>query len=237
MHCLTADAFERCEPNKSMNKPVFYGADVCPFAYRVRLALAEKKIDHEYIPIDLQHKPSWFHDISPSGKVPFLKIGDDLVWESNVINEFLEDAFPVNPLLPADPVARAHARIWIEHCNKSFQPSFCGLVFELDETKQEEIKRALGESLEYLNKELGKRACGPFWLGESISLVDLAFYPFLEQAPVLAHYRDFELPDSLRHLHAWIATMKTRQSVLNNSHNAGFYIDAYKCYVDGSVEK
>ena len=78
-----------------------------------------------------------------------------------------------------------------------------------------------------------KRTRGPYWLGENISLVDLTFYPFMEQAPVLAHYRDFEMPGSgsLPHLHAWIDTMKKRPSVLKNKRDIEFYIEAYEYFV------
>tara|TARA_R110002167_G_scaffold366367_2_gene595469 strand:- start:1660 stop:2325 length:666 start_codon:yes stop_codon:yes gene_type:complete len=220
-----------------MNKLVFYGADVCPFAYRVRLALAEKNINHEYVPIDLQAIPPWFHEISPTNKVPLLKHGRNFVWESTVINEFLEDVYPEPHLLPRDPVDRAHARIWIEYCNKTFQPNFCGLVFEADEAKQKEIKVALCMSLEYINKELGERETGPYWLGENISLVDLTFYPFLEQFVVLDHYRDFKLPASLSHLKAWVAVMQSRPSVRKNAQDPAFYIDAYECYMDSNANK
>ena len=97
-----------------MSSLQFYSNDVCPFAYRVRLTLAEKAIAHEVHTIDLLNIPDWYYDISPTGKVPLVKHGNDVVWESTVINEFLEDAYPDTPLLPEDPVARAHARIWIE---------------------------------------------------------------------------------------------------------------------------
>ncbi|NQV83370.1 MAG: glutathione S-transferase family protein [Rhodospirillales bacterium] len=216
-----------------MDKVFFYGADVCPFAYRVRLALSEKKINHEYVPVDLENKPDWFMEISPEGDVPILKYGDEIVWESNIINEFLEDAFPDIPLLPLNPVERSHARILIEYGNKKFQPCFCDLVFEPLESKHEAIRVKLHESFKYLDQELGKRPQGPYWLGENISLVDLTLYPFMEQAPVLAHYRDFELPgpDSLPHLHAWIATMKNRPSVQENTRDIEFYIEAYEYFV------
>ncbi len=216
-----------------MDKVFFYGADVCPFAHRVRLALHEKKINHEFIPVDLENKPAWFVEISPDGNVPVLKYGDEIVWESNIINEFLEDAFPNIPLLPSDLVERAHARIWIEYCNKKFQPHFCGLVFEPLESKHEGIRVKLHESFKYLDEELGKRPLGPYWLGDNVSLVDLTFYPFMEQVRVLTHYRDFELPDSdsLPHLHAWITAMKNRPSVQKNSRDLEFYIEAYEYFV------
>lgn len=215
----------------------FYSNDVCPFAYRVRLTLAEKAIDHEVHTIDLLDIPDWYYDISPTGKVPLLKRGDDVVWESTVINEFLEDAYPETPLLPKDPVARAHARIWIDFCNTAFQPNYCGLVFELDESKHEGIRTVLQDSLKTMNEGLAETAPGPYWLGEQLSLVDLAYYPFFEHAPVLSHYRGFDTPEDYTHIHRWLEAMRERPSVLKNRREAEFYIEAYKPYVDGTVGK
>ena len=220
-----------------MSSLQFYDNDVCPFAYRVRLTLAEKAIDHELHTIDLLDIPDWYYDISPTGKVPLLKRGDDVIWESTVINEFLEDAYPDIPLLPKDPVARAHARIWIEFCNTAFQPNYCGLVFELDESKHETIRTVLQDSLKTMDEGLAKTAPGPYWLGEQLSLVDLTYYPFFEHAPVLSHYRGFDIPAEYTHIHRWLAAMRERPSVQKHQRDAAFYIEAYKPYVDGTASK
>lgn len=219
-----------------MKKLQLYSSDVCPFAYRVRLCLHEKAIDHELIQIDLGNIPDWYYEVSPTGRAPLLKLGDDVVWESLVMDEFLEDAYPDNPLLPQDPVARAHARILIEYCNSTFQPSFCGLVFELDESKHDEIRAAISESLKYIDERLAE-CPGPYWLGKQISLIDVTFYPFFEHAPVLAEYRDYEMPTEHEHLNRWLSAMRTRQSVQDNTRDAAFYIDAYKPYMDGTIGK
>jgi len=219
-----------------MPKVRFYYNDVCPFAYRVRLALAEKAIAHEAQVIDLQNIPDWYSDISPTGKVPLLQYDDEVVWESTVINEFLEDAFPDPPLLPNQAVARAHARTWIEYCNSTFQPSCCGLVFELDESKHEGIRRALIDSLKTIDEALASTP-GPWWLGDRISLVDLTYYPFFEHMPALTAHRGFELPANLLHLHRWLRAMQERPSVQANCQPAAFYIEAYRPYVEGRAGK
>ncbi len=223
-----------------MKQVKFYYNDVCPFAYRVRLALAEKGIEHEAVIIDLENIPPWYYDISPTAKVPLLQWGTDVIWESTVINEFIEDNWPENPLLPQDPVARAQARIWIEYCNSNFQPNCCGLVFELDESKHEPIKTALNESLDFIEESFSKKSLqgdkGPYWLGETLSLVDLTFYPFFEHACVLSYYRGFELADKYQHIHQWLTSMQNRLSVQQNCQSPEFYIEAYKPFVNGSIE-
>lgn len=94
----------------------------CPFAQRTHMVLLEKKINFTLIEISLDAKPDWFLKISPYGKVPVLHHGDTIVFESAVINEYLEEVFPNPPLLPKSPECRAHARIWIDFANVRFVP-------------------------------------------------------------------------------------------------------------------
>jgi len=63
--------------------------------------------------IDLKNKPDWFLKISPFGKVPVLKVDDTVLFESAVINEYLDEILPEPPFMPGDPGQRARARIWI----------------------------------------------------------------------------------------------------------------------------
>jgi stringent starvation protein A len=87
-----------------------YDAPACPFCARVRIALAEKGLEFDTVEIDLSNRPSWLYDLNPKGKVPVL--GDGFVLpESAVIMEYLEERYPEPALLPADPAARAEARL------------------------------------------------------------------------------------------------------------------------------
>ena len=87
-----------------------YDAATCPFCARVRIVLAEKGLDHETVEVDLRDRPAWMYDLNPTGKVPVLDDGFVLP-ESAVIMEYLEERHPEPPLLPADPAARAAARL------------------------------------------------------------------------------------------------------------------------------
>jgi glutathione S-transferase len=87
-----------------------YDAARCPFCARVRIALAEKGIDYEAVEIDLRDRPDWLYELNASGKVPVLDDGFVLP-ESAVIMEYLEERYPDRPLLPAEPAARAQARL------------------------------------------------------------------------------------------------------------------------------
>jgi RNA polymerase-associated protein len=85
----------------------------CPFCARVRLALAEKELDYETVEVDLADRPQWLLDLNPpNGRVPVLDDGFTLP-ESEVIMAYLDERYPERPLLPSDPVERAHARLLV----------------------------------------------------------------------------------------------------------------------------
>jgi glutathione S-transferase len=89
-----------------------YDAARCPYCARVRIVLAEKRIEYDTIEIDLGDRPQSIYDLNPSGKVPVLDDGFVLP-ESVVIMEYLEEQYPQPPLLPADPRGRAESRLLV----------------------------------------------------------------------------------------------------------------------------
>ena len=84
-----------------------FSARVCPYAHRSRLVLMEKGIDFELTEIDLRNKPQRFLEVSAYGKVPALVRDGLAIYESAIINEYLEEVFPEPPLMPRDPGERA----------------------------------------------------------------------------------------------------------------------------------
>ena len=111
-------------------------AEVCPFAQRTHMTLLEKGLAFERREVDLSNKPDWFEEVSPYSKVPVVKIGDQVVWESSVINEFIDEQFPEKPMMPSDPFLRAQARIWIDYCNSRWVDDFYDLLSEREPGKQ-----------------------------------------------------------------------------------------------------
>lgn len=94
---------------------VLYDHPASPCARRVRIALLEKGLGWRSRVIDLEHmeqKSPWYLALNPNGIVPTLQHGDRVVWESNVITEYLDDVFPRSRLYPADPWERAQAKMW-----------------------------------------------------------------------------------------------------------------------------
>ncbi len=204
-----------------------YGANVCPFVHRTRLVLAEKEIDHEYVAIDLRNKPDWYHEVLPHGKVPLLERGSLRVWESSIICEYLEDFCSEPALLPVDPGERAGARLWLDWAANEFVPTFYKLLKEQGESEQAEHAQVLRAQLERMDGELRGKT---YFLGESLSLVDLEIYPWFERWPILEHYRNFEVPADLEALSAWRQRMSKRPATQKLEEPASFYIEQYRHY-------
>ncbi|MBS9395917.1 MAG: glutathione S-transferase family protein [Dolichospermum sp. LBC05a] len=213
-----------------------YSAVVCPYAHRTRLVLQEKGIDFDLIEIDLQNKPEGFTKVSPYGKVPAITHGENRIWESAIINEYLDEVFPNPPLLPTNPIAKAQARIWIDFANTRLVPAFSTLLRSPDFQKQEEAKQELYKHLEFIENEgLGKLSeDGPYWFGESISLVDFTFFPWFERWAALKHYRGFGIPAEFTRVKQWKHALKERELVKaiaslagGNAHSKEFYIERY----------
>jgi glutathione S-transferase len=95
-------------------KPRLISFPVCPYVQRARILLNTKQVAHDIDYIDLFDKPAWYLDRVPTGKVPALFIGDETLFESNVITEYLDDTAGV-PLLPQEPLARATEKSWIAY--------------------------------------------------------------------------------------------------------------------------
>lgn len=204
----------------------FYDTGVCPYAHRNRLVMHEKGVKFDLVKIDVSSPPDWFLKLSPAGKVPLLESGEDVVTESTVINEYLEDRVPEPALLPKDAGARAKARMWVEYGNAAFLPPLLGLLFGQDNDKRKECAAGLEQSLLHIEQE-AMSGPGPYWMGNDVSLVDFAFYPFFERFPVLEHYRGFTMPASCKNIEAWMDVMQGRDSVSHNQVTPEKYIKEF----------
>ena len=206
--------------------------EACPYAQRTRMALIEKGIDFTLTEVDLYNKPEWFKQLSPYGKVPLLRHQGQIVYESRIINEYLEDAFPQRPLLPCDPIARAKARIWIEYCDNYFMPALHKMIADRkDDAKQMENRKAVAEKFKFMETEgLCKLGSGPYWLGNDVSLIDLQFMPFIERFPCYEALWSAAIPEDCTRLKQWIATMEGRESHKKTVSTFEFHMIRYRKY-------
>lgn len=219
-----------------MAEVAIYSAAVCPFAQRSRLVLLEKGVDFEVIEIDLQNKPADFLEISPYGKVPVIRHGDNRVWESAIVNEYLEEVFPTPALFPTSPAKRALARIWIDFANTKFIPAFYKLLLSQESEKQQEWTEEITQHLHFIEHEgLRKISDGPYWFGQEVSLVDISYYPWFERWAALEHYRGVTLPEDCSRLQAWWQTMKELPSVQATACPGEYHIEQYARYASNTA--
>ena len=87
-----------------------YSGTTCPFSQRCRIVLYEKQMDFQVIDVDLFNKPEDIAVINPYNRVPVLVDRDLVLYESNIINEYIDERFPHPQLMPPDPIMRARAR-------------------------------------------------------------------------------------------------------------------------------
>jgi RNA polymerase-associated protein len=98
---------------------VLYSGTTCPFSQRCRLVLFEKGMDFEIRDVDLFNKPEDISTMNPYGQVPILVERELILYESNIINEYIDERFPHPQLMPADPLMRARARLMLFNFEKN----------------------------------------------------------------------------------------------------------------------
>jgi glutathione S-transferase len=176
-----------------------YTAARCPYAARVRIALAEKGIPYDAVEIDLDNRPAWLYLKNPSGKVPVLEEDEGfLLPESQVIVEYLNERFPDPPLLPPDPAERALARLLVERFDKLSDAYYA--LRRADERARPWLERQVAE----IDAVLAER---PFLTGRSYGLADIAYVPWFLRMPKLL---DFQLDG---HIGAWVERLVARPAV------------------------
>jgi glutathione S-transferase len=208
-----------------------YTFGLCPSAHRVRLALAEKNLPAEQIEIDLKNKPAAFLSLSPYGRVPLLIHNGFRVWESAIILEYLEEAFPQHTLMPAEPAARAAARLWIEFANNRLFAATHDLIFTTDRAIRRQRVADMTESIRFLEREaLSQPRRGPYLLGESFTLADIALYPWFEQVASFQQFSEFRMPADCKRVADWHASVAARPAVRTCARSDAWYAESYERY-------
>jgi RNA polymerase-associated protein len=172
----------------------------CPYCARVRIALAEKGVEHETVVVDLDDKPDWLYAKNPAGKVPVVEDGSWFLPESAVINEYLEERIPEPALLPADPEARAAARLLVFRHDDFSRPYYAL------RRGAEGATEAFAAALVSLDAVL---AGVPYLSGDAFGLADVAYVPWLIRARDLLGVSLAPYPN----VDAWVGLVAERPSV------------------------
>jgi glutathione S-transferase len=180
---------------------------LCPYVQRAVIALKEKDVPFERIDIDLANKPDWFLKVSPLGKTPVLLVGDHAIFESAVILEYLEET-QANPLHPADALHRAEHRAFIEF-GSAILNDIAGLYAASDEA----AFKAKATKLAQRFARLETRLLGPWFDGETFSLVDAVFGPIFRYFDVFDEIGDLGILGGKPKVARWRQNLASRPSV------------------------
>jgi len=182
---------------------------LCPFVQRIMISLEERGTPYDIEYIELAHKPAWFLELSPLGKVPIMVVdGETVLFESAVIGEYLEDASE-RKLHPPDPLQRAHHRAWIEFISTLYMD-----LVRCARADDEADARGFAKTAREKFKRLEQQVTGPLFAGDDFCLVDAAAAPALLRAQWLCEVEpSLELCTGLSRIHRWREQLKTRPSV------------------------
>ncbi len=170
---------------------VLYSGTTCPFSQRCRFVLFEKGMDFEIRDVDLYNKPEDISIMNPYGQVPILVERDLILYESNIINEYIDERFPHPQLMPADPVQRSRARLFLFNFERE-------LFVHVQMLERRDHHKDMGKLMERARMQIRDRLTqlapiflkNKFMLGEDFSMLDVAIAPLLWR---LDHY-SIELP-------------------------------------------
>jgi len=170
---------------------MLYSGTTCPFSQRCRFVLFEKGMDFEIRDVDLFNKPEDISVMNPYGQVPILVERDLILYESNIINDYIDERFPHPQLMPADPVMRARAGLFLFN----FERELFIYVHQLE--RRDQLKDA-GKQLDGARQQIRDRLTqltpifvkNKYMLGEDFSMLDVAIAPLLWR---LDHY-GIEMP-------------------------------------------
>jgi stringent starvation protein A len=158
-----------------------YSGTSDPYSHRCRIVLFEKGMDFEVIDVDLMNKSEDVAAINPYGKVPVLVERDLVLYEANIINEYIDERFPHPQLMPPDPVMRGRARLFLHRFEQE--------IYSQVETIEHGVPKAADKARAIIRDNLTQLAqiltTQKFLLGDEFSMLDVAISPLLWR---LDHY-------------------------------------------------
>jgi len=189
----------------------------CPFGQKVRIVLAEKGLSYEMVHIDIsqgEHRKPDFMRLNPYARVPVLVDEDTTIYDSTVIDEYLEDEYPDPSLLPAVGASalRARARLFEDFADNSFTPQVGQLMVEMfkpeaerDANRVARLRQSIERVLDYLNHELQ----GQQYLANDFSVADIGFIPRILVVPAL----EIDAAANRPNIEQWLKRIYDRASI------------------------
>jgi len=179
-----------------------YSGITCPFSHRCRIVLYEKGMDFEIIDVDVHNKPEDLAVMNPYNEVPVLIERDLILHESDIINEYIDERFPHPQLMPADPVMRARARLFLFNHVKSLETGATG-------KEASRAREAIRDGLTTIAPIFSKQK---FMLADEFSMIDVAIAPLMWR---LEHY-NIDLGKSAAPILKYAERIFQRQSFIDS---------------------
>ncbi|WP_414571075.1 glutathione S-transferase family protein [Nostoc sp. CCY 9925] len=184
--------------------------ELCPYVQRAVIVMLEKNIPHEREYIDLANRPAWFLEISPLGKVPALLVDNEVLFESVVICDYLDEITP-GSLYPDNPLTKAKYRSWIE-----FGSSILNSIGSFYSAKEESLFEAKTQELIQKFQTLeGQLQESPFFGGDKFSLVDAVYGPIFRYFVVFDQYKDWSFFSQTPKVRTWQNNLLKHPSVID----------------------
>ena len=180
-----------------------FSSDACPRCHMVRIVLAEKGINYDVQPVDFSDPPEDLIDLNPYNEVPTLVDRDLVLYQHQVIMEYLDERFPHPPLMPVDPVSRSRNRLMLYRIERDWY-SLADKIGN-DAADADEASKHLRDSLISASPIFDSK---PFFMSDELSLIDCAIMPLLWRLP---HY-GIQIPTNAKPLLKYMEHMFKRNT-------------------------
>lgn len=154
----------------------FFSDPASHYSHRVRIVLAEKGVAVDIVDSDPDNVPQDVTDINPYNSLPTLVDRDLVLYEPNVMMEYLDERFPHPPLLPVYPVARGESRLYMYRIQRDWCSLVDIIVAGKDRAAVTEAREKLAESIVSISPIFGEK---PYFMSEDFTLVDCCVAPIL----------------------------------------------------------
>ncbi|MFQ5487460.1 MAG: glutathione S-transferase N-terminal domain-containing protein [Gammaproteobacteria bacterium] len=181
-----------------------YSRPECPLSHRVRIVLAEKNIGADVIDVDINNPPEDLIDLNTYDSLPALVDRDLVLYNSQIIMEYLDERFPHPPLMPVDPVSRARTRMMLHRIDEDWYRILDDMLAD-DQERAAQARKAIHEGLILMAPILTKK---PFFISEDFALVECSLAPILWRLP---HY-GIELPPQAKAVKAYAKRLFEREA-------------------------
>lgn len=191
-----------------MSKPRLISFKVCPFVQRSVILLKEKGVDYDIEYIDVYNPPEWFLELSPTGKVPVMQVEGTVLFESAVINEYIDEVYPPQ-IHPADPLKKAQNRAWMEYTS----PLYMGTFNIIMAKKKEDMEKAIEEFSKNLAGLEKVKKNSPWFNGDAFSMMDISVAPIFTRTAFIKDHCNLDLLNDYPALQDWSNELLDRQTV------------------------